>query len=639
MRFNEIFLFPFERVKRGTDILLYGMGNVGKCFYNQVISLKYCNILATVDRKADEIADKIGPLRYKMICPEQIAGYNYDYIIIAIASVGIARQIKNELISKYSVPEEKIIFVPNRKVRVSLADTDLNQWMDSTEVMQRELYNFWLTRVGDVNYFDNIVKMICKLNADHEIDKVKEIKTYFKNYLYSNDSVKNKIVILRILYMSDCFDSELMELYLSCISQLDNYDARMWMIYDISIIEGNEQSCRYADYYIDKRKLMEENANYYYNMTAFHPVATQDNKIAIVSFTLGNERSSHNALIIPYANEMVRQGRKVTIFPMDLLQYRYGECFIQPLVPLEQNAKNSEEFHKECLDSRIKVIYNKGESIKERICNFMGSLIHYNPHVVYDFCGEYSFLSSLINKIFYTIALPIRGYASSACFDIYMCRNKEICINENKYYHSVKEKQMVEALVCTYPVQAGQKYKRSDYKINEKAFVITTVGERLVKELTPEFVDCVCMFLKEHERACWILVGEKINGYVNEYYSELIMKEQIIEWGYEENLMSFYGICDIYWNPNRMGAGGSIAMAMRCGLPIVTTDFPSDVLPRLGMENAIKGDYFDCKKYVEKLYADDELYKEKSKLMQDRMHISSVEEYVRKLLEVGDTYA
>ena len=68
----------------------------------------------------------------------------------------------------------------------------------------------------------------------------------------------------------------------------------------------------------------------------------------------------------------------------------------------------------------------------------------------------------------------------------------------------------------------------------------------------------------------------------------------------------------------------------------MTTDFPSDILPRLGKENAIKGGYGDCRRYVERLYKDHSFYMEKSELMRERMKISSVAEYVRKLLEVGE---
>lgn len=631
MRFNEFFVFPFEKVKRGSDIIIYGIGNVGKCFYNQVTVLKYCNVVAAADKEAD----KMWEARYRIIYPEEIKNCVYDYVVIAVASSVAARQIEKDLYQKYNVPKEKIVFAGNCRVPISLSNTNLEQWLASEETMKTELERFHRARIGDISYFSVISEEMFKLKATHQNEKIETVIAYFKDYLLQNNDVKNKIVILRLLYLAGCFDAACMEKFMHCVAQLDNYDARMWLLYDISLIEGNMQESRYANYYIDKRRLMIENAEFYYKIGHIKKRNKAGNKVAIISFTLGNERSSHNALVMPYANEMCRRGCEVVIFPMDLFRYRYGECFIQPIVPLEQIAKEHEEVHKELLDEGVRVVYNEGESIKERIANLMDTLISYNPDVVYDMCGEYSFLSPLIKQAFYVVALPLRGYASSACFDIYMCRDKEICINENKYFHSIEETQMIEALVCSEAVPIKQRYERKDYDIPEETFVITTVGERLRNELTPEFVDCVCSFLRENRNACWILVGEKIGSYIKEFNEDLFQNRQIIEWGYEKTLSSFYALCDVYWNPKRMGAGGSMASAMRCGIPIVTTTFPSDILPRLGKENAVPGDYVDCKKQVERLYADKEFYREKSELMKNRMKISSVAEYVQKLLEAG----
>lgn len=633
MQCNEVFLFPFEKIEKGSNILIYGMSNAGKCLYSQITSMGYCKIVAAVDRNAD----RMGVVGYNLIKPEEINKYNYDYVVIAVESAGRGRQIKNELISRYNIPEAKIVFESNRIVPIYLSDTNLGQWMHSVEVMEKELESFWASQAGNVNYFSNIINEIIKFKAEHREKEISKIKKFFLDYLHSNASVKDKIVIMRILYLADCFDKELMELYISNAFQLDNYEARMWMAYDISMIELNDQSSRYADYYLDKRKLMEENAFHFYHPSSNKRVRTKSNKVAIVAMILGNERYTHNQLIIPYANEMARQGKEVTVFPVDLLRYRYGECFIQPIFPHEQNSEKHKEIHTKLFDPRVTIIYNQGKSMQERISYLMERLIEYDPYVVYDFCGEYALLSPLIHKLFYVVALPMRGYASSSCFDKYMCRDKQICITENNIYHSVKEEQMVEALMASLPLQTVQGYQRVDFHLPENAFVITTVGNRLEKELTPEFIDCVCEFLKEHRNACWILVGEKINNYINEYYSELVAKKQIIEWGYEENLLAFYAMCDIYWNPDRMGAGGSLGRAMKCGIPIVTTTFPSDILPKLGIENAINGGYDECKKYVERLYQDPAFYREKSQLMKDRTGISTVEEYVNKLLEAGET--
>ena len=228
----------------------------------------------------------------------------------------------------------------------------------------------------------------------------------------------------------------------------------------------------------------------------------------------------------------------------------------------------------------------------------------------------------------------MRGYCSSGVFDLYFARHLTICLTENEIYHSVQPNQMVEALVCSEPINSKHQFKKADYDIKEDCFVITTVGSRLDSELTEEFCRTVCVFLDNNDDSCWIIVGEKYPKFFEENYKTYINRGQIIKWGYEYDLIGFYeGICDVYWNPDRMGAGGSMGSAMRCGIPIITRDFPSDILPRLGIENAIRGDYNDCRKYVQSLHDDKEFYKTKSELMKNRMTISSISNYVELLIK------
>ena len=79
-----------------------------------------------------------------------------------------------------------------------------------------------------------------------------------------------------------------------------------------------------------------------------------------------------------------------------------------------------------------------------------------------------------------------------------------------------------------------------------------------------------------------------------------------------------------------------MSMAMRAGVPIVTTTYAADVLARLRKENAIDGDYEDCKRYVEQLYTDKNLYNEKSKLMLELMETNNLSECVNRLISVGE---
>lgn len=75
-----IYLFPFEDVQKGEDIIIYGAGNVGQSFLAQIAMTGYCNVIAVADRSFD----KYPYLGQTMIPPENIPEYEYDRIVIAV---------------------------------------------------------------------------------------------------------------------------------------------------------------------------------------------------------------------------------------------------------------------------------------------------------------------------------------------------------------------------------------------------------------------------------------------------------------------------------------------------------------------------------------------------------------------------
>lgn len=96
------YLFPFELVKCGSNVIIYGAGNVGKAFYRQVKHSCFCNILAWVDEKYQKKGMRIDN-------PNMIFSSTYDYIVIAINDKNIAQKVKKELIKK-GVEESIIIW-------------------------------------------------------------------------------------------------------------------------------------------------------------------------------------------------------------------------------------------------------------------------------------------------------------------------------------------------------------------------------------------------------------------------------------------------------------------------------------------------------------------------------------------------
>lgn len=92
-------------------VLLYGAGNVGECFYQQITNKKMFSIVDWVDKNL-EISSKTG---VDLIKPADICKCEYDYILIAVLYESNAMSIADDLI-KLNVPKEKIIWEKPIKV-------------------------------------------------------------------------------------------------------------------------------------------------------------------------------------------------------------------------------------------------------------------------------------------------------------------------------------------------------------------------------------------------------------------------------------------------------------------------------------------------------------------------------------------
>lgn len=107
------YIFPFHLVKPNEKILIYGAGKAGKNYLNQIRCIEYCTVLCMVDKNFRSIhIDGI-----KVIPPEEIKNYEYDWIMVSLLDDNIKAVIGKELSTQYGVPEEKIIKFHARKLQ------------------------------------------------------------------------------------------------------------------------------------------------------------------------------------------------------------------------------------------------------------------------------------------------------------------------------------------------------------------------------------------------------------------------------------------------------------------------------------------------------------------------------------------
>lgn len=95
MMANHGWTFPYHCIPRDSRIIIYGAGNVGKDYYDQIIKTGYCEIVAWVDQAYEQIEKT----KNIILSPEIIKNVDYDYIVIAIRNIEIKNEVKKYLIS------------------------------------------------------------------------------------------------------------------------------------------------------------------------------------------------------------------------------------------------------------------------------------------------------------------------------------------------------------------------------------------------------------------------------------------------------------------------------------------------------------------------------------------------------------
>lgn len=240
----------------------------------------------------------------------------------------------------------------------------------------------------------------------------------------------------------------------------------------------------------------------------------------------------------------------------------------------------------------------------------------FEPGVIIDISQAGMIVSAaLFQHGFNIIHFALSGFSSGAVFDRYIAKDKELCRLDNMIYDSIEEEKIIEApIVIPYTLESNKVYSRQEYGIKKSDFVMITVGNRLIYELDDSFLINIKELLRSNSQIRWIVVGNNLGEHFLNEMSYYIDNGQVIAWGFEDDLVALYRLCDVYINPERMGGGGSIVMAMKMGMPVAMTKKATDITAVIGLKNCVE-DYADMMRYIVELVNSEELRKRKSDVM------------------------
>lgn len=99
--YPENVIFPFDKIKKGERIIIYGAGNIGRLYVKQLKMLDYCDVILWADKNYELFSSEVSN-------PEEILEVEYDKVIIAIADQNVKKQATKSLL-KLGIRRETII--------------------------------------------------------------------------------------------------------------------------------------------------------------------------------------------------------------------------------------------------------------------------------------------------------------------------------------------------------------------------------------------------------------------------------------------------------------------------------------------------------------------------------------------------
>lgn len=105
---SELFLFPYEKIGKGSRVAIYGAGLVAEDYAIQLKANNYCELvfIAASDYKDNKRAKR---LKWSLVSPDEFQHRtDYDYVVVATMLPEYREEMKQTL-RTYGIAEEKII--------------------------------------------------------------------------------------------------------------------------------------------------------------------------------------------------------------------------------------------------------------------------------------------------------------------------------------------------------------------------------------------------------------------------------------------------------------------------------------------------------------------------------------------------
>lgn len=256
-------------------------------------------------------------------------------------------------------------------------------------------------------------------------------------------------------------------------------------------------------------------------------------------------------------------------------------------------------------------------------------IYQWKPSLVYNI-GSENILVDLIGSFTEEISIPCGNVypVTEAKYNI-LPRKIEDQDGEILQYLADQNQKVIESIFVYKLDEPIRRYKKSDFDIDEKSFVITIVGTRLGVEVNDEFIPVLKKVLELDPTIVLVFIG--ICTDFEEKRKKIGFGDRVKYIGHQKDLRGVLNIAQLYLNPPRKGGGTSSVEALAEGVPVITLG-SCDVAYSCG-------EAFECAsidempELVHKYMTDKEFYENQSKRAKIQSEsVVNTEEVLRGIL-------
>ena len=274
------YLFPFEKVSKGSKVLIYGAGEMGWEYLRQLLITKYAQIIGVIDKKAGDIKGFPVNVYY----PSEIDMIEFDFIVLAFRSSAYYSMVYEELKNR-GVNDKKIVYVapriePDYKL---LSEPNVITQNSKTYAFEMDCLSIAIklgSAIGDNIIQKKFIEKLISFAPSARIDIYSSASDTFLPWMYKNcKQINTFIQDGGFLYTRQC----------------NKYDLsiQIWVFVNIDYIDEQAIEKKNVDFYnkiiILKKKINETEMNYNMPMFNFFARAIKQGKNAYTVYDFDGE--------------------------------------------------------------------------------------------------------------------------------------------------------------------------------------------------------------------------------------------------------------------------------------------------------------------------------------------------------------